>query len=241
MQFTRRHLLGSTAFLIGGAIAHAGVIGGSLPWRPGAGSPPQPVFPGSWVYFTEAEGRAVEALADRIIPPDPDTPGGKESGSAIFIDRQLAGPYGRSEGLYVRPPFMKGSKQQGPQDEQGPAQQYRAGLAALDQHCRAKHGKPFVELSDAEKDALLSGLESSTVKFDGADGKSFFELVLKDVQQGFFADPLYGGNRDMAAWRMIGYPGARYDYRDWVGRHNERFTLPPVGITGRSDWTPHKS
>ena len=79
------------------------------------------------------------------------------------------------------------------------------------------------------------------MKLDGADGKAFFELLLKDVQQGFFADPIYGGNRDMVAWRMIGYPGARYDYRDWVGRHNERFPLPPVSITGRADWTPRKT
>ena len=50
---------------------------------------------------------------------------------------------------------------------------------------------------------------------------------------GFFADPIYGGNRDMCAWKMIGFPGARYDYRDWVGRHNERYPHPPVSIGGR--------
>lgn len=243
IKIGRRELLASTALLIGGSVAaRAGVVAGHLPWRPGAGAPPEPVLPGSWVFFTSAEGAAVEAMADRIIPPDSDTPGGKETGSAIFIDRQLAGPYGRQEGLYVRPPFLKGVAQQGPQDEAGPPQRYRAGLAALDRHCRSSFsGKAFAELSDADKDAVLSGLEGGTVKLDGADGKAFFELVLKDVQQGFFADPIYGGNRDMAAWRMIGYPGARYDYRDWVMRHNERFPLPPVSITGRADWTPRKS
>jgi gluconate 2-dehydrogenase gamma chain len=224
MNFGRRELLLSTALLIGrGVTARAGTITG-----PGAGSPPEPVLPGSWVFFTDSEGAAIEALADRIIPPDSDTPGGKEAGSAIFIDRQLAGPYGRQEGLYVRPPFLRGVKEQGPQDEAGPAQQYRAGLAALDLHCRTSYGgKAFAELADADKDDTLAGLESATVKLDGVDGKAFFELALKDVQQGFFADPIYGGNRDMVAWRMIGYPGARYDYRDWIGRHNERFPLPP--------------
>jgi gluconate 2-dehydrogenase gamma chain len=243
MNFRRRDLLTSTAMLIGGAVvARAGTIAGQLPWRPGAGAPPEPVRPGPWVYFTGAEGAAVEAIADRIIPPDADTSGGKDAGCAVFIDRQLAGPYGRQEGLYVRPPFLKGMKQQGPQDEAGPAEQYRAGLAALDRYCRTNHGgKAFAELADADKDTVLTGLESSTVKLDGADGKAFFELLLKDLQQGFFADPIYGGNRDMVAWRMIGYPGARYDYRDWVSRHNERFPLPPVSITGRADWTPRRT
>ena len=64
------------------------------------------------------------------------------------------------------------------------------------------------------------------VKLDGADGKAFFKTLLKDMQEGFFADPIYGGNRDMCGWKMIGFPGARYDYRDWVGRHNERYPPP---------------
>ena len=75
------------------------------------------------------------------------------------------------------------------------------------------------------------------VKLDGVDGKAFFEQVIKDVQMGFFADPIYGGNRDMVAWKMIGYPGARYNYLDWVSRHNEKFPLPPVSMTGRAEWT----
>jgi gluconate 2-dehydrogenase gamma chain len=185
----------------------------------------------------------MDALADRIIPPDPETPGGKEAGCAVFIDRQLAGPYGRQEGLYVRPPFVKGTKEQGPQSEAGPAQQYRTALAALDRYCRANRGnQAFSALPDIDKDAVLTGLENGSVTLDdGVDGQAFFEMVVRDVQQGFFADPIYGGNRDMVGWRMIGYPGARYDYRDWVGRHNERFPLPPVSIMGRADWTPRKS
>jgi gluconate 2-dehydrogenase gamma chain len=243
MHFRRRDLLASTAvFLATGMMARGATIVGQLPWRPNAGTPPDPVRPGPWLYLTGPEAAAVEALADRIIPPDPQTPGGKDAGCAVFIDRQLAGPYGRQEGLYTRPPFLKGIKEQGPQSEAGPAQAYRTALAALDAYCRSNFGgKRFAELADADKDGVLHGLESSTVELNGADGKAFFEMVLKDVQQGFFADPLYGGNRDMCGWRMIGYPGARYDYRDWVGRHNERFPLPPVGITGRADWTPHKT
>jgi gluconate 2-dehydrogenase gamma chain len=241
MLFHRRELLaGAALFLLSGAATgRAAVILDHLPWMPNAGNPPTPAKAGPWQFLTGAEGRAVEAIADRIIPPDPQTPGGKDAGCAVFIDRQLAGPYGRQEGLYDSPPFLKGSKQQGPQSEGGPAKTYRDGLAALDHYCGGTYaGKTFADLSDADKDEVLKGLEEDKIKLEGADGKAFFERILKDVQQGFFADPIYGGNRDMVSWKMIGYPGARYNYLDWIERHNERFPLPPVSITGRADWTP---
>ena len=79
------------------------------------------------------------------------------------------------------------------------------------------------------------------MKLDGVDGQAFFELLLGNTREGFFADPIYGGNRDMCAWRMIGYPGARYDYRDWVHRHNERYPHPPVSFMGRADWNARKT
>ena len=239
MKLHRRELLGSAALLlVGGA---GGARAQLLPWRPEAGSPPTPFVKGPWIFFNPAEGAAVEALVDRLIPPDPDTPGGKDAGCAVYIDRQLAGPYGRRAGLYLSPPFIKGTKQQGPQDAEGPAAQYRQALAALDQYCKKEKGGAFPSLGDADKDAIVGGLESGAAKLDGVDGQAFFELLLKNTQEGFFADPIYGGNRDMCAWRMIGFPGARYDYRDWVNRHNERYPRPPVSITGRADWNVHKS
>jgi len=244
MTIRRRDLLTGTAVaLVGERLAKADVISGKLPWHPDAGSPPQLVRAGRWEFFTGEEVAAVEALVDRLIPPDPQTPGGKEAGCAVFIDRQLAGGYGHQEGLYNLPPFHDGVEQQGPQSEKGPADLYRAGLAALQHYCRAQsgngHGAPsFAELATERQDEILGGLESKAITLEGVDGKKFFEQLLKDTMQGFFADPVYGGNRDMCSWRMIGFPGARYDYRDWIGRHNERYPYPPVSIGGRREWTP---
>lgn len=242
MTVGRRDLLKGTALaLVSTTVAKAGVVTGHLPWEPDAGTPPQQVEPGSWTFFTPAEAAAVEAIADRIIPPDPGTPGGKDAGCAVFIDRQLSGPYGRFAGLYTRPPFTKGIKQQGPQSAQTPAELYRQALAALERYCRAgSDQKRFAELAVDRQDEILHGLDSGSVSLDGVEAKTFFEALLKDMQQGFFADPIYGGNRDMCAWKMVGFPGTRYDYRDWVGRHNERYPYPPVSIAGRSDWTPTK-
>ena len=65
-------------------------IRGLPAWDPEAGAPPAPVAPGPWQYFTPEEGAAVEALVDRLIPPDAHWAGGKDAGCAVFIDRQLA-------------------------------------------------------------------------------------------------------------------------------------------------------
>jgi gluconate 2-dehydrogenase gamma chain len=240
MHFRRRDLLSGTALLLlSGLSARAALIIEQMPWAPNSGDPPTPVRPGPWVFFNGAEGRAMEAIADRIIPPDPQTPGGKDAGCAVFVDRQLSGGYGRQDGLYTRPPFQPGAKNQGPQSEDGPAKQYRKWLAAVDRAAGAKFpGKVFADLSDDDKDAMLSGFERGDVKLEGADGKAFMEQVVKDVQMAFFADPIYGGNRDMVGWKMIGFPGSRYNYLDWVDRHNERYPLPPVSMQGRAEWTP---
>lgn len=240
MTRRRQLLAGVTAMLAIGRTrpTPAATVAGKLPWAPDAGTPPAEARPGPWQFFTPEEGNAVEALVDRLIPPDPHTPGGKDAGVAVFIDRQLAGPYGRSAGLYMRPPFHDGTPQQGSQSPLTPARRYRVSLAALDSHCRAAFaGKPFAAIPPARQDELLKALETGRLALAGASGKGFFEILLRNTREGFFADPVYGGNRDMAGWRMIGFPGARYDYRDWIGRHNERYPHPPVALLGRPAWS----
>ena len=239
-KVNRRQLLGSSAIalLLSAEAARATIIKGGLPWKPGARILRPRSGADGWHYFTPKEAATVEAFVDRLIPPDPQTPGGKDIGCAVFIDRQLAGPYGRNENLYMMGPFQQGTKQQGPQSPLTAAQQYRKALAALDDACHAKYGgKGFADLSDEQKDEVITGLENGSFKLDGFDGQSFFTLILTDTRNGFLADPIYGGNRDAAAWKMIGFPGTHYDYRDWIDRHNERVTLPTVGIASHPNWS----
>lgn len=239
-QFNRRQLLASSAILIllGSPAARAAIIKGGRPWKPGAADAPALVSPGGWHFFTPQEASAVEAFVDRLIPADDLSPGGKDCGCAVFIDRQLAGPYGRFDGYYMSGPFQKGTKQQGPQSPVTPAQHYRKGLAAFDKACSAKFGgKIFVALSDAQKDEAVKGLEDGSLKLDGTDSKEFFKLILKDTQNGFLADPIYGGNKNMASWKMIGFPGTHYDYRGWIDRHNQRVTLPTISIAEHPNWS----
>jgi gluconate 2-dehydrogenase gamma chain len=233
-------LAASAAALLAGPV-RAATISGQLPWSPAAGEPPPLLSPGGWVFFTPEEAAAVEALVDRLIPPDPDTPGGKDAGCAVFIDRQLAGNYGRSSGLFMRPPFHEGTPEQGQQSAATPAQRYRASLAGLADHCRqAFAGKAFHQLTPEQQDGLIEAMSQGKVLGE-AEGRAFFALLLQNAKEGFFADPIYGGNRDMAGWRMIGFPGARYDFRDWVEHHNERYPHPPVSLVGRPEWQPGKS
>ena len=240
----RRTFLVSAAVWFTGttSLTRASVIRDHMPWSPFPSSPPEFERPGPWQFFTSDEARAMEAIVDRIIPPDPETPGGRDAGCAVFIDRQLKGPYGSSAGLYKLGPFTKGTKEQGPQSALTPAELYRKSLAALDQYCKANAGgKSFEQLSAEQQNDTLKKIESGEIKFDGVDAQAFFSTLLKDVPEGFFSDPIHGGNRDMVGWKMIGFPGIRYDYRDWIGRHNERYPHPPVSIIGRADWTPHKA
>ena len=163
-----------------GEVAKGEVISGHLPWHPAETTAPQPVKPGPWLFFSQAEAAALGAIADRIISPDSQTLGGKDAGCVVFVDRQLSGAYGRREGLYSSGPFAQGTKEQGPQSPLTPRDLYRSGLEALDGYCRAgprpaAARKGFAQLSVEQQDEVLHALESGTAQLEGIDGSTFFE------------------------------------------------------------------
>jgi gluconate 2-dehydrogenase gamma chain len=233
----RRSVLSLLIALASAGAARANIIFGGQPFRRTKTPPPLPVDVGApWTFFTGAEAATVEAIVDRLIPADDLGIGGRDGGCAVFIDRQLAGGYGKSVTWYLAGPAANGTPQQGPQFIDTIADRYRAALAALDRHCRAQFdGRPFAALGAEHQDTILRALESATLTLEGVDGKVFFEQILSNTREGFFADPLYGGNRDMAGWKMIGFPGARYDYRDVIGRRGEDLKLAPVSLYDRKD------
>lgn len=212
--------------------------GGTLPFEPGRADPPRPVLPGPWQALTAAEGRLIEAIVERLIPADELSVSGKDARCAVYIDRQLAGDYGTSARRYMRGPFQQGIATLGDQSPLTPLGRYRAGLAALERHCRDNFaGTSFADLTPEQRDGVLMDLEADKVPFaGGVTAAVFFRLVLQNTMEGFFADPIYGGNRDMVSWKMIGFPGTRYDFRDHVAKHNQKYPLPPVGIMGRAAW-----
>lgn len=234
LVFDRRRLLATAAALpILAATAEGASISGHLPWSPFAGDPPRPVNPLGWYFFTPGEAATIEAIVDRLIPGDHLSPGGKACGCAVYIDRQLAGGFGKADRLYMKPPFAPGLATQGYQGDLTPSGRYRLGLRALTDYTQGTYKKDFVQLSPAQQDAVLTGLDGGTIALKlkpGFSTKEFFELVLANTMEGFFADPLYGGNKGMASWKMIGFPGARYDYRDHIDKHNLAYPRGPVSI-----------
>ena len=241
----RRELLGTAAALVGTAAiapaSEAAEVKGSLPWAPSAGTPPpiEPTQPYTWEFFTADEAALVGAIADRIIPADELSIGGKEAGCAIFIDKQLAGDYGKGTVYYLKGPYRPGTPQQGPQVLENFGQRYKQGLAALVAYCASKHnGAAFTTLSAADQDALLHETESGAFYTGQVTSTAFFNQLIQNVREGYFADPIYGGNKDMAGWKMIGFPGARYDYRDVIGLRGQKLDLEPVGLMGRPGWNP---
>jgi gluconate 2-dehydrogenase gamma chain len=230
----RRRLLATVAALpILAATADGRSLSGTIPWSPFAGDPPKPVNPLGWYFFHPSEAATVEAIVDRLIPADDLSPGGKDCGCAVYIDRQLAGAFGKAERLYMKGPFMPGLPTQGYQGDLTPAGRYRLGLTALNDYTQTTYKRRFTQLAPPEQDAVLAGMDAGRIALklkQGFSTKQFFELILQNTMEGFFADPLYGGNRNMASWKMIGFPGARYDYRDHIDKHNVPYPRPPVSI-----------
>jgi gluconate 2-dehydrogenase gamma chain len=231
-----------SAALLAPRRALADTIRRRLPWAPGAADRPdrRDERPG-YIFFDAGEAAFIEAAVARLVPGDAADPGAIEAGVPRFIDRQLAGPYGGGDHFYLRGPIPAGTPTQGWQMG-APAQVYRAAILAVNRWSADAYGKPFAALDAATQDEALKALESGKAELKAAPAaKAFFELLLQNTIEGYFADPIYGGNRDMAAWRLIGFPGARYDYRDHVGRHGEAYPLPPVSLTGRREWTERQS
>ena len=164
-------------------------------------------------FFTAAEVRVVAAACERIFPSDESGPGATEAGVAVYIDRQLAGPYGRDKYRYTKGPFVESVPEHGYQGKATPREIYRAGIANL---------SGFAELEPAQQDERLRSIEKSL----------FFQMLRRHTIEGMFCDPLHGGNAGMIGWQLIGYPGPLMSYRDQIGKQDgTRWQRKPVSLS----------
>ena len=191
-----------------------------------------------YIYFTPDEAAFIEAACARLIPADATGPSAVQAGVPLFIDRQMAGDYGKGARWYMQGPFGKSTGTQGYQSKYPPAGLYRAAIKAIGDHLAQNNGAPFHKRSAADQDAFLTDLAAGKVDLGAeVDGKAYFTLLLQNVMEGYFSDPIYGGNRGLGAWKMIGFSGARYDQRAYVLAYGKPYPLPPVGIGGRPAWS----
>ncbi|THD64817.1 gluconate 2-dehydrogenase subunit 3 family protein [Phenylobacterium sp.] len=240
-QVDRRTLLGAGALAFAVPLASSAeqLTGLGLPWAPNTSSFPTAVdLRARYVYFNADEAAFIEAAALRMIPADPTGPSALEAGVPLFIDRQMAGDYGKGARWYMQGPFGKSTGTQGYQAKWPPAGFYRAAIKAIGDHLGQNNGQPFHKRAEADQDAFLKDLSGGKVDLGAdVDGKAWFTLLLQNVMEGYFSDPIYGGNRNLSAWKMIGFSGARYDQRAYVLAYGKPYPLPPVGIGGRPAWS----
>jgi gluconate 2-dehydrogenase gamma chain len=186
--------------------------------------------------FLNLEEQAfVEALVDHMIPADDLTPKGTDLGVNIYIDRALGGAWGRGDRLYMQGPWKIGAPSQGYQLPLTPAQLYRAGIEATNAHCVKTYHKPFDKLTEPQREEVLVALSAGKLDFGALPSRTFWTTVYQTVMEGMFADPIYGGNRNKAGWKMIGFPGALAVNRENVEKYRDRpFPADPVGIADMS-------
>jgi gluconate 2-dehydrogenase gamma chain len=164
--------------------------------------------PLGYVCFGLDEAGFVETMVSVMCPADALTPNGVDCGLATFIDRQLAGGFGKGARLYMRGPWQQGVPELGYQLPLTPEQFFKAGIAAADAACRQRHGKRFDELGESDADRFLQEISDGKVTDDRVPLTSWFnELVYPLFVEACFADPIYGGNAGKVFWKAIGYPG----------------------------------
>jgi gluconate 2-dehydrogenase gamma chain len=189
-----------------------------------------------YTFLNLAEAAFVEALVDHMVPADELTPKGTDIGINIYIDRALAGGWGKGERLYMQGPWKPGVPSQGYQLPLTPAQLYRAGIEATNAHCRKTYGKSFDRLDEQAREEVLVSLSSGKLAFgNGLPSRVFWSTLYATVMEGMFADPIYGGNRDKAGWRLIGFPGVIAVNRENVEKfRDKKFPADPIGIADMS-------
>jgi gluconate 2-dehydrogenase gamma chain len=184
-----------------------------------------------FMALNQAQAAFIVAAVDTIIPGDELSPSGSECGVAEFIDRQLAGRWGAGGGSYRSGPFLAGSPEYGEQQILTPLEYFRAGIGATNDWSRGNFGSEFDQLTPAVREEALATLQRGVPEFAAFDLSQFFSQLLRLTREGFFADPIYGGNRNKVAWQMIGYPGLPSLY----ARHmNSAMYEAPVKMSPRS-------
>jgi gluconate 2-dehydrogenase gamma chain len=213
---------------------------------------PQTAKLGGFTYFNTFQAEIVNAAVGRIIPTDANGPGAIEAGVVFFIDRQLAALYGLTGRRYDRGPFGPGTSTQGDQSGLDMRDRYRLGIQGMEDYAQQLYQKGFAQLTADQQDRILSDMQAGTPStFDGTSiqaattmpaggggealaqmapgapgvgAQAFFNLLLSHTIAGFFADPVYSGNRDMIGWNLIGFPGAQMSYANDILNFGVPFT-----------------
>jgi gluconate 2-dehydrogenase gamma chain len=172
----------------------------------------QPHADGLGAFFNRDDAATVAALAEVLMPGAPGKPGARDAGVLNYIDLALAGAYADLQNFY------------------------RSGLRQLEEYCRSTYHESFVRLNAAQQQAVMTALEQGKAAgFTWPTAQSFFETLRTHTMEGMFADPIYGGNKDFAGWRLVGFPGAQPIFTSTDMQSKQAFTrVPVIGLQGQA-------
>jgi gluconate 2-dehydrogenase gamma chain len=188
-----------------GAVAGAALVPEASAQTHDAATHAEPGGAGHGAFFNSEEAAAVTAFAERLMPGAPGKPGATEAGVLNYIDLALAGAYSEMQ------------------------EYYRHGLAQLDAYCRKNYNAAFARLSPAQQDQVITALEAGKAEgFSWPRDRDFFNTLRTHTMEGMFADPIYGGNKDFAGWRLVGFPGAQPQFTQAELQSKQAFTRGPM-------------
>jgi gluconate 2-dehydrogenase gamma chain len=235
------------AFLKGAVAGSAAAVSTALPHAasaqstsaPAAGTPAAAATaaaPAGYTFFSPDEAAFIEAVVDHMIPADALTARGTDLGIHIYIDRAMSSGWGKGERLYMQGPWKQGTGNQGYQLPLTPSEVYRLAIPAANAQCVKACGKTFEKASPEQRQAFLLALQAGKVTLENAPpARVFFDMLYQNVMEGMFADPVYGGNRDKAGWKLIGFPGVIATNQQNIEKFRDRkFPVNPIGIADMS-------
>jgi len=194
-----------------------------------AAAPPEQPEP--LLYLNETEHAFIVAAVDTLIPADELSPSGSDCGCAVYIDRQLASAWGGGAKSYRSGPFLKGKPEQGYQLPLTPAEFVSAGIAAANDWSRKTYSRDFDQLAPDKRAEALKTMQEGKAEFANFSSRAFFARLLALTMEGFFGDPIYGGNRNKVAWKMLGYPGLPATYANVIDEYRDkRYVAEPQSI-----------
>ena len=228
-------------FLVGAGLTGASLVGtavatGLTPPEPAAAqAPAAPAASAAeaepLLVLNETEHAFVVAAVDMLIPADELSPSGSDCGCAVYIDRQLASAWGGGAKMYRAGPFFKGKPEQGYQLPLTPAEFFIAGIAAANEWSRKTYGRDFDRLEPDKRIEALKTMQEGKAEFADLSSRAFFARLLTLTMEGFFGDPIYGGNRNKASWRMLGFPGLPATYSNVIDEYRDkRYVAEPRSI-----------
>ena len=183
-----------------------------------------------YMFLSATEVAFLDAAVARLIPADELSPGAKEAGVTYFIDQQLFGGFGTMAKMYRQGPHADGTPQQGYQSPLTPQEVYRAAIGEINVACAKQYGKAFDQLAAAQQDEVLKALDEGKFPMEAVAPRFFFNLLLDNTIEGFFSDPIYGGNRDKIGWKLVGFPGVAAVYTQHVEKYGVPYDALPISI-----------